>query len=59
MDGYPPLLDVVSFRERNNRCFEETKRTMPELKHFFFRTLLNWISILCSHSLCLIIDLID
>ena len=43
----------------NNWCFEDTKKTMPELKHFFFRTLLDWISILRCHSLRLIIDLID
>ena len=32
---------------------------MPNLKFIFFRTLLDWMSILHSLSLCSIIDLID
>ena len=35
------------------------KRTMPNLKFIFFRTLLDWTSVLPSLSLCSVIDLID
>ena len=47
------------WRERNNQCFKDTKRSMPDLKLIFFRTLLDWMSNLHSLSLGSIIDVID
>ena len=47
------------WRERNNWCFEDIEGTMTELKLCFFRTMLDWMSILRSQSLCSVSDLID
>ena len=47
------------WRERNKWSFEDTKRTMPDLKLIFFWTLLDWMSVLHSLSLCFVIDLIN
>ena len=46
-------------RERDNRSFEDTERTMPDLKLFFLRILLDQVSVIHSHSLCSVIDLLD
>ena len=45
--------------ERNNRCFEDSERTIAGLKLFFFKTLSDWMSIIGSHSISLIYDLMD
>ena len=47
------------WRERNSRCFEDNERSIPNLKLFFFRTLLDWW-LLCetNHSLLFLIFLI-
>ena len=31
-------------RERNSKCSKDNERSMPNLKFFFFRTLLDWLS---------------
>ena len=46
-------------RERNNQCFEDSKRTITNLKLFFFKTLLDWMSIIGCHSIFSIYDLMD
>ena len=46
-------------RERNSRIFEDTKSSMHDLKLFFIRTILNWLSANRNLSLFFIIDLID
>ena len=42
------------WRKRNDRSFEDTERTMPNLKLIFFRTLLDWMFVLhrCSVIYC-------
>ena len=46
-------------RERKNWCFEDFERTITDLKLFFFKTLSDWISIIGSHSIFLVYDLMD
>ena len=46
----PHCLMWCLWKERNNRCFEDIERSIPDLKFFFFRTLLDWLSILQNHS---------
>ena len=45
--------------ERNSRIFEDTESSMHDLKLFFIRTILNWLSANRNLSLFSIIDLID
>ena len=47
------------WRERNNWCFADFKRTIANLKLFFFKTLSDWMSIIGSHSISSISDLMD
>ena len=47
------------WRERNNLCFEGSKRTIADLKLFFFKTLLDWMSIVGSHFIFSVYDLMD
>ena len=47
------------WRERNNWCFADFKRTIANLKLFFFKTLSDWMSIIGSHSISSIYDLMD
>ena len=47
------------WRERNNWCFEDSERTIADLKLFFFKTLLDWMSIIGSHSIFLVYYLMD
>ena len=46
------------WNERNNRCFEDSERAMPDIKLLFFRTLLEWFSMWRNHSFSLL-DLLD
>ena len=55
----PNCLMWCLWRERNNRSFEDTIRTILDLKLFCFRTLLEWLSARSSHSLISVADLID
>ena len=47
------------WRERDSRCFEDNERSMPNLKLFFFRNLLDWLSALRNQSFSVILDFID
>ena len=33
------------WREQNDQSFEDSERTLPDLKLFFFKTLLDWKSV--------------
>ena len=39
----PHCLMWCIWKERNSRCCEDSERSMPDLKLFFFRTLLDWL----------------
>ena len=54
----PPCLMWCIWNERNNRCFEDSERAMPDIKLLFFRTLLEWFSVWRNHSFSLL-DLLD
>ena len=60
---YPPLLEEVHLcgggAGGNSRSFEDTESSMLDLKLFFFRTLLDWLSALRNLSLFSIVDLLD
>ena len=47
----PHCLMWCIWRERNNQCFEDSKKTIANLKLFFFKTLLDWMSIIGSYSI--------
>ena len=47
------------WRERNRRSFEDTEHFMPDLKFFFFWTLLDWLTALRNLSFFSIVDLLD
>ena len=55
----PHCLMWCIWRERNNRCFEDYERTIVGLKLFFFKTLSDWMSIIGTHSLSSVYDLMD
>ena len=54
----PPCLMWCIWKERNNRCFEDSERAMPDLKLLFIRTLLDWFSVWRNHPFS-ILDLLD
>ena len=41
------------------RFFEDNERSMPDLKLFFFRTLLDWLSSLRNQSFSSFLDFLD
>ena len=41
---FPRCLLWCLWRERNSRCFKDNERSIPNLKLFFFRTLLDWLA---------------
>ena len=45
--------------ERNSRYFEDNERSMPDLKLFFFRILLDWLSTLRNQSFSSLLDLLE
>jgi hypothetical protein len=48
------------WRERNARLFDDSERHLPELKLFFFHTLLDWVvgsGVVSIHSILELIDL--
>ena len=55
----PHCLMRCIWPERNNRYFENSERTIANLKLFFFKTLLDWMSIIGSHSISSVYDLMD
>ena len=56
----PPCLMWCIWKERNNRCFEDAERTIPDIKLLFFRTLLEWFSDWRNHSFSFsLLDLLD
>ena len=55
----PHCLMWCLWSERNSRCFEDNERSIPDLKLFFFRTLLDWwLPCETNHSLLFLISLI-
>ena len=46
----PHCLMWCLWKERNSKCFEDIERSTPDLKLFFFRTLLDWLSVLRNQS---------
>ena len=59
MDNYSPLFNVCLWKERNNRCFENNERSILDLKLFFFRTLLDWLSTLQNQSFSSLLAFLD
>ena len=55
----PHCLMWCIWKERNSRCCEDSERSMPDLKLFFFRTLLDWLSMWRNQSFSSILDLLD
>ena len=47
------------WQKRNNRSFEDSEGTIPDLKLFFVKTLLDWLSVIGSHSLFSVHALMD
>ena len=47
------------WRERNSRCFEDTERSIPDLKLLFFRTLRDWLFALQNKSFPSFIDFLE
>jgi hypothetical protein len=48
------------WQERNARLFDDSERHLPELKLFFFHTLLDWVvgsGVVSIHSILELIDL--
>ena len=45
--------------ERNSRCFEDNERSIPNLKLFFFRTLLDWLVAMLNQSFSSFLDFLD
>ena len=54
----PPCLMWCIWKEMNNRCFEDSGRAMPNIKHLFIRTLLDWFPVWRNHPFS-ILDLLD
>ena len=42
----PLCLMWCLWKEMNSRCFEDNEGSIPNLKPFFFRTLLDWLATL-------------
>ena len=55
----PHCLMWCIWSERNNQCFEDSERTVADLKLLFFRMLTDWMSIVTSYSIFSIHDLMD
>ena len=52
LDGCAHCLMWCIWRERNNRHFEDLERLVADLKLFFLKTLLDWVTVFgfCSFS---------
>ena len=55
----PHCLMWCLWKERNGRCFEDIKRSVPDLNLFFFRTLLDWLSVLRNQSFSSLLVFLD
>ena len=53
----PHCLMWCLWRERNSRCFEDNEKSISDLKLFFFRTLVDWLSPLQNQSFSSFLDL--
>ena len=52
LDGCAPLFNVVHLEGEDNWHFEDLERSVADLKLFFLKTLLDWVTVLgfCSFS---------
>ena len=55
----PHCLLWCLWKERNSRCFEDTEKSIPDLKLLFFRTLRDWLFPLQDKSFPSLIDFLD
>ena len=55
----PYCLVWCIWKERDSRCFEDNEHSLPNLKLFFFRTLMDWLSVWRNQSFSSILDLLD
>ena len=55
----PHCLLWCLWRERNSRCFEDNERFIPDLKLFFFGTLMDWLAALGNQSFFSFLDFLD
>ena len=55
----PHCLMWCLWKKRNSRCFEDSECSMPDLKLFFFRTLLDWLLARRNQPFSSILDLLD
>ena len=55
----PHSLMWCLWRERSSRCFEDNKRSISDLKLFFFTTLVDWLSALRNQSYSSFLDFLD
>ena len=55
----PHCLMWCLWRERNSRYFEDNERSIPNLKLFFFRTILDWLVALRNQSFSSFLDFLD
>jgi len=55
----PHCLMWCIWRKRNNRYFEDSERTIADSKLFLFKILSDWMSIIGSHSIFSVYDLMD
>ena len=55
----PHCLVWCIWKERNNSFFEDSEHSLPNLKLFFFRTLMDWLSVWRNQSFSSILDLLD
>ena len=54
----PHCLMWYLWRERNDQQFEDSEWSLSNLKLFFFKTLLDWMSVVGSIFTCSVCDLI-
>ena len=50
---------VDDFLERNRRAFEDSERTIVELKLLLLKALYDWMAALLSHLFSSVLDFID
>ena len=55
----PHCLVWCLWREKSSRCFEDNERSISDLKLFFFRTLVDWLSALQNQSYSSFLDFLD